>query len=125
MAQRYKQEILDEIPEVDGILGTSTYDEISNVLKKVLGGSRESCFHDLNALPNVEVPRVVTTGGYYAFLKIAEGCDKALHLLYYSGFTRQLPQCSDGASDRGGETAGFPGCKRADPGGSGDYLIRY
>ena len=76
MAQRYKQEILDEIPEVDGILGTSTYDEISNVLKKVLGGSRESCFHDLNALPNVEVPRVVTTGGYYAFLKIAEGCDK-------------------------------------------------
>ena len=72
MAQRYKQEILDEIPEVDGILGTSTYDEIS----KVLGGSRESCFHDLNALPNVEVPRVVTTGGYYAFLKIAEGCDK-------------------------------------------------
>ena len=76
MAQRYKQEILDEIPEVDGILGTSTYDEISNVLKKVLGGSRESCFHDLNALPNVKVPRVVTTGGYYAFLKIAEGCDK-------------------------------------------------
>ena len=76
MAQRYKQEILDEIPEVDGILGTSTYDEISNVLKKVLGGSRESCFHDLNALPNVEVPRVVTTGGYYAFLKIAKGCDK-------------------------------------------------
>ena len=76
MAQRYKQEILDEIPEVDGILGTSTYDEISNVLKKVLGGSRESCFHDLNALPNVEAPRVVTTGGYYAFLKIAEGCDK-------------------------------------------------
>ena len=76
MAQRYKQEILDEIPEVDGILGTSTYDEISNVLKKVLGGSRESCFHDLNTLPNVEVPRVVTTGGYYAFLKIAEGCDK-------------------------------------------------
>ena len=76
MAQRYKQEILDEIPEVDGILGTSTYDEISNVLKKVLGGSRESCFHDLNALTNLEVPRVVTSGGYYAFLKIAEGCDK-------------------------------------------------
>ena len=76
MAQRYKQEILDEIPEVDGSLGTYTYDEISIVLKKVLGGSRESCFHDLNALPNVEVPRVVTTGGYYAFLKIAEGCDK-------------------------------------------------
>lgn len=76
MAQRYKQEILDEIPEVDGILGTSTYDEISNVLKKVLEGQKESCFHDLNALPEVDVNRVVTTGGYYAFLKIAEGCDK-------------------------------------------------
>lgn len=76
MAQRYKQEILDEIPEVDGILGTSTYDEISNVLKQVLGGEQVSCFHDLNALPEVEAPRMVTTGGYYAFLKIAEGCDK-------------------------------------------------
>lgn len=76
MAQRYKQEILDEIPEVDGILGTSTYDEISNVLKKALEGQRESCFHDLSVLPEVDVPRVVTTGGYYAFLKIAEGCDK-------------------------------------------------
>ena len=77
MAQRYKQEILDEIPEVDGILGTSTYDEISNVLKQALGGEEHiSCFHDLNALPEVETERVITTGGYYAFLKIAEGCDK-------------------------------------------------
>lgn len=76
LAQRYKQEILDEISEVDGILGTSTYDEISNVLNKILGGERESCFHDLNVLPRVDTPRVVTTGGYYAFLKIAEGCDK-------------------------------------------------
>lgn len=76
MAQRYKQEILDEIPEVDGILGTSTYDEITNVLKQVLEGKRESCFHDLSVLPEVDVPRVVTTGGHYAYLKIAEGCDK-------------------------------------------------
>lgn len=78
MAERYKQEILDEIPEVDGILGTSTYDEIANVLNRVLEGAghRESCFHDLDALPLVDVPRIVTTGGYYAFLKIAEGCDK-------------------------------------------------
>ena len=41
MAQRYKQEILEEIPEVDGILGTSTYDEISNVLKQALGGEAQ------------------------------------------------------------------------------------
>lgn len=76
LAQRYKQEIIDEIPEVDGILGTTTYDEISNVLKRVLGGESVSCFHDLNALPIVETERMVTTGGHYAFLKIAEGCDK-------------------------------------------------
>lgn len=76
LAQRYKQEIIDEIPEVDGILGTSTYDEISNVLKEALKGHSTSCFHDLNALPQVETERIITTGGYYAFLKIAEGCDK-------------------------------------------------
>lgn len=76
LAQRYKQEIIDEIPEVDAIIGTSTYDEISNVLKQVLGGESVSCFHDLNCLPMVDTNRVVTTGGHYAFLKIAEGCDK-------------------------------------------------
>jgi len=77
LAQRYKQEIIDEIPEVDGILGTSTYDEISNVLKGALGGEEPvSCFHDLDILPETETDRILTTGGHYAFLKIAEGCDK-------------------------------------------------
>lgn len=77
LAQRYKQEIIDEIPEVDGILGTTTYDEISTVLNRVLEGEGGvSCFHDLNVLPEVETERIITTGGYYAFLKIAEGCDK-------------------------------------------------
>lgn len=76
LAQRYKQEIIDEIPEVDAILGTSTYDEIAHVLRQALGGEHTACFHDLNLLPEVETERVITTGGYYAFLKIAEGCDK-------------------------------------------------
>jgi ribosomal protein S12 methylthiotransferase len=76
LAQRYKQEIIDEIPEVDGILGTSTYDEISNVLKKALGGEHVSCFHDLDQSPKMKTGRVLTTGGHYAFLKIAEGCEK-------------------------------------------------
>lgn len=76
MAQRYREEIIKEIPEVDGILGTSTYDEISNVIKKVLGGEQVSCFHSLSVLPEVKEKRVVTTGGHYAFIKIAEGCDK-------------------------------------------------
>lgn len=77
LAQRYKQEIIDEIPEVDGILGTSTYDEISNVLREALSGVEHvQRFHDLDGIPEMETGRVLTTGGHYAFLKIAEGCDK-------------------------------------------------
>lgn len=77
MAQRYKEEIMEEIPEVDAVLGTSTYDEISGVLKKTLSGEEHiACFHELSVLPKVKARRLVTTGGHYAFLKIAEGCDK-------------------------------------------------
>lgn len=77
LAQRYKQEIIDEIPEVDGILGTSTYDEISHVLAEALGGKEHvQRFHELDELPEVETERILTSGGHYAFLKIAEGCDK-------------------------------------------------
>ncbi|MCD8083913.1 MAG: 30S ribosomal protein S12 methylthiotransferase RimO [Clostridiales bacterium] len=76
MAERYRQEILDEIPEVDAILGTSSYDEISAALSRVLEGESVSLFHDVNALPEVETERLLTTGGHYAFLKIAEGCNR-------------------------------------------------
>ncbi len=76
LAQRYRQEILDEIPEVDGILGTATYDQVTEVIRETLGGAVSSRFEDINRLPKVEAERIVTTGGYYAFLKIAEGCDK-------------------------------------------------
>ncbi len=78
LAQRYQQEVLKEIPEVDGILGTSSYHEIAVLIKKVLEEKKThvSCFHDINELPRVSAGRMVTTGGHYAFLKIAEGCDK-------------------------------------------------
>ncbi len=78
LAQRYKDEILTEIPEVDGILGTSSYDQIGAMVKQILEEKKEhvSCFRDINALPRTEGGRMVTTGGHYAFLKIAEGCDK-------------------------------------------------
>lgn len=83
LAQRYKQEIIDEIPEVDAILGTTSYEEIGNVLTRLFGDKEEekkeehiSCFHDLKELPEQAKKRVMTTGGHYAFLKIAEGCDK-------------------------------------------------
>lgn len=79
LAQRYQQEILDEIPEVDAILGTTSYEEVARILEQVLEGTEGthlSIFHDLDQLPQAETSRVVTTGGHYAFLKIAEGCDK-------------------------------------------------
>lgn len=79
LAQRYKQEILDEIPEVDAILGTTSYEDVAKVVEQVLGDSQMThvaSFHDLGELPDTKAGRVVTTGGYYAFLKIAEGCDK-------------------------------------------------
>ncbi len=79
LAQRYREEILTEIPEVDAVVGTTAYDEIADVLAGVLDGEnpeKSQCFRDINALPRVEAERIVTTGGYYAFLKIAEGCDK-------------------------------------------------
>lgn len=79
LAQRYKQEILDEIPEVDAILGTTSYEDVAGIVKQVLEGrgtTHLTSFHDLGELPDTKAARVVTTGGYYAFLKIAEGCDK-------------------------------------------------
>ncbi|MCI9441969.1 MAG: 30S ribosomal protein S12 methylthiotransferase RimO [Ruminococcus sp.] len=76
LAQRYRQEILDEIPEVDVVLGTTAYDQILDALDAALVGRTEVRIADLKALPMVKTKRQVTTGGHYAYLKIAEGCDK-------------------------------------------------
>lgn len=76
LAERYREEIMEEIPEVDGCIGTTSYDAVSQVLSQVLKGQRQLKFESPNRLPIPETERVVTTGGYYAFLKIAEGCDK-------------------------------------------------
>ena len=100
LAQRYKQEIIDEIPEVDAILGTTSYEEIGNVLTRLFGEEKEkkeehiSCFHDLKELPETAKKRVMTTGGHYAFLKIAEGCDKRCSyciIPYLRGPDRSVP----------------------------------
>ena len=77
MAQRYKKEITREIPEVDGVVGTPAFDEIVKVIRGVLSGQEHiQQFEELSSLPGTEGRRLVTTGGCYAFLKIAEGCDK-------------------------------------------------
>jgi len=76
LAQRYKQEIIDEIPEVDVVLGTTSYDKIVEAVEEALEGKSEVELADIDALPLPETKRLVTTGGHYAYLKIAEGCDK-------------------------------------------------
>ena len=76
LAQRYRQEILDEIPEVDEVLGTTAYDKILDAVDAALAGKQEVMLSDIDALPLPDTKRLVTTGGHYAYLKIAEGCDK-------------------------------------------------
>lgn len=76
LAERYKEEILKEIPEVDALLGTSSFSEILRVIDEITDGRQHSCFEDLNRLPRVENKRMITSGNYSAYLKIAEGCDK-------------------------------------------------
>ena len=76
LAQRYQKEIEKEIPEVDAVLGTNSYDEIVNAINQVLAGTHYEKFKELSGLPQVNTKRVLTTGGHYAYLKIAEGCDK-------------------------------------------------
>lgn len=76
LAQRYKEEILKEIPEVDALVGTSAIDAIVPVLDAAMSGKAKNAFYDINRLPLPDTTRVSTTGGGTAYLKIAEGCDK-------------------------------------------------
>ena len=76
LAQRYQQEIIDEIPEVDAVLGTTSYDHIVEAVEEALAGNGHVVLEDVDALPDVKEKRLVTTGGHYAYMKIAEGCDK-------------------------------------------------
>lgn len=76
LAQRYKEEIQKEIPEVDEILGTSAFDQIAEAIEEVLKGLGHNHFEDINGKPISGKKRSITTGGHYAYLKIAEGCDK-------------------------------------------------
>ena len=76
LAQRYQDEIQREIPEVDAIVGTTAIDAVADALDGVLSGDRHNHLEDINREPVYGRKRIVTTGGHYAHLKIAEGCDK-------------------------------------------------
>ena len=73
LAQRYQEEILRELPEVDGILGTGSYYDIVAAARQVLEGKTVAQFGDIHA-PLEECGRILTTPAHYAYLKIAEGC---------------------------------------------------
>lgn len=87
LAQRYQDEIIKEIPEVDAIIGTSSYDKIAEVVLSKLSVdsplseedvsfNKNKVLENVNRLVEVSSDRIITTGGYYEYLKIAEGCDK-------------------------------------------------
>ncbi|HWT75519.1 MAG TPA: 30S ribosomal protein S12 methylthiotransferase RimO [Mobilitalea sp.] len=76
LAERYKDEILNEIPEVDALLGTSSFAKILEVINQITDGEQHSSFEDLDSLPKLSSKRMLTSGSYSAYLKIAEGCDK-------------------------------------------------
>lgn len=94
LAQRYKEEIEQEIPEVDAILGTNSYDNIVEAVNKVMEGKHYANLNTLEGLPTLNTKRCVTTGGHYAYLKIAEGCNKRCTyciIPYIRGNYRSVP----------------------------------
>lgn len=94
LAQRYQDEIRKEIPEVDAILGTNSYEDIVNAIKKAVSGEFYENFKTLEGLPHIATKRSVTTGGHFAHLKIAEGCNKRCTyciIPYIRGNYRSVP----------------------------------
>lgn len=76
MAQRYQEEIRQEIPEVDAVLGTTSFEKITEALERALEGDPFEDYESIDYLPMASAGRILTTGGHYGYLKIAEGCDK-------------------------------------------------
>ncbi len=76
LAQRYREEIQREIPQVDAIVGTMAIEEIADALDGILEGRPGNHYRELDSAPPVYRNRMLTTGGHYAYLKIAEGCNK-------------------------------------------------
>ncbi len=74
LSQRYQQEILEQLPEVDGILGTGSYTEVVPAIEKLLENQQVADFASIDT-PEVETGRILTTPEHYAYIKIAEGCD--------------------------------------------------
>lgn len=94
LAERYKDEIMSEIPEIDAVVGTTAFDKICDALDAVLDGKCFRAYEDVDRLCRPDSERIITTGGYYSYLKIAEGCDKRCtycSIPYIRGSYRSVP----------------------------------
>lgn len=77
LAQRFKDEIYKEIPEIDACVGTTSFDKIVEVINKLEDESKKvSCYEELDRLALVDNNKVITSGTFMGYLKIAEGCNK-------------------------------------------------
>lgn len=76
LAQRYHDEIKEEIPEVDAIIGTTAYEDIVNAVMEAVSGHFSEKLKNIDYLPSQNAKRIYSTGTEYSYLKIAEGCDK-------------------------------------------------
>ena len=76
LAQRYADELKEELPQIDAILGTMALENIVDAVNDALKGKKETILPSIDTSLTEAKKRIVTTGGYYAYLKIAEGCDK-------------------------------------------------
>ena len=110
LAQRYKEEIVNEIPEVDAVLGTTSFDDLLEAIDQAFGGERYLEFKDISYTPQVETKRMITTGGHFEYLKIAD----------YSETSWKLPQCANGKTVKSGTLSCRTGCKRTDSCSTGD-----
>ena len=116
LAQRYKEEIVKEIPEVDAILGTNSYEDIVNAVHQSLEGKHYENFKTLEGLPTLHTKRSVTTGGHFAYLKIAEGCNKRCTyciIPYIRGNYRSVPM--EDLIEQAKELVAAGACRRRHP----------
>lgn len=75
MAERYNEKILEQIPEVDAVIGTGGYGEIAKIIENAYNGNKTVLYGKLNEVAYLENERLLTDNKGYAYLKIAEGCD--------------------------------------------------
>jgi len=75
LSERYREDLVELLPEIDSIIGTTNFYEIVRVVKETLEGKKLNLTGDIDAPIQEGVPRILTTAGHYAYVKIAEGCD--------------------------------------------------